>query len=101
VNFVTVGKTGQNDLQQIPRAAGGRRGRTADRHGSTPHDGLDLAARTWKRHRAEIRALFGYREATVADAEVLEDWLRDQAATVGTVPDHLVARLKARRGELP
>jgi len=68
--------------------------------GATPHDGLDLAARTWKRHRAEIRALFGYREATVADAEALEDWLRDQAATVGTVPDHLVARLEARCREL-
>lgn len=66
--------------------------------GATPYDGLDLAARTWKRHRAEIRALFGYRETTVADA--LEDWLRDQAATVGTVPDHLVARLEARCREL-
>ncbi len=68
--------------------------------GATPHDGLDLAARTWKRHRAEIRSLFGYREATVADAEALEDWLRDQAATVGAVPDHLVARLEARCREL-
>src|SRR3954470_15400686 len=67
---------------------------------ATPHDGFDLAARTWKRHRAEIRALFGYREATVADAEALEDWLRDQAATVGAVPDHLVARLEARCREL-
>jgi hypothetical protein len=64
------------------------------------HDGLDLAARTWKRHRAEIRALFGYREATVADAKALEDWLRDQAAVVGAVPDHLVARLEARCREL-
>lgn len=68
--------------------------------GATPHDGLDPAARTWKRHRAEIRALFGYHEATVAAAEALEDWLRDQAATVGTVPDHLVARLEARCREL-
>src|SRR3954463_9362895 len=64
--------------------------------GATPHDGVDLAARTWKRHRAEIRALFGYREATVADAKALEDGLRDQAATVGAVPDRLVARLEAR-----
>jgi len=67
---------------------------------ATSHDGLDLAARTWKRHRAEIRALFGYREATVADAEALEDWLRDQAAVVGAVPDHLVTRLEARCREL-
>ncbi|MBV8557523.1 MAG: Tn3 family transposase, partial [Planctomycetaceae bacterium] len=47
-----------------------------------------------------IRALFGYREATVADAEALEDWLRDQAVTVGAVPDLLVARLEARCREL-
>jgi hypothetical protein len=61
---------------------------------------LNLSGRTVERHRAEIRALFGYREATVADAEALEDWLRDQAATVGAVPDHLVARLEARCREL-
>ena len=67
---------------------------------TTPHDGFDLAARTWKRHRAEIRALFGYREATVADAEALEDWLRDQAAVVGAVTDHLVVQLEARCREL-
>jgi hypothetical protein len=67
---------------------------------AAPHDGFDLATRTGKRHRAEIRALFGYREATVADAEALEDWLRDQAAMVGAVSDHLVARLEARCREL-
>lgn len=61
---------------------------------------LNLSGRTTERHRAEIRALFGYREATVADAEALEAWLRDQAATVGAVPDHLVARLEARCREL-
>ena len=44
--------------------------------------------------------LFGYRETTVADAEALEAWLRDQAAVVGAVPDHLVARLKGRCREL-
>ena len=33
---------------------------------------LNLSGRTAERHRAEIRALFGYREATVADAETLE-----------------------------
>ena len=64
------------------------------------HDGFNTAARTWKRHRAEIRALFGYREATVADAEALEEWLRDQAAVVGAVPDHLAARLEARCREI-
>ena len=63
-------------------------------------DALNLSGRTAERHRAEIRALFGYREATVADAKSLEDWLRDQAAVVGAVPDHLVARLEARCREL-
>jgi hypothetical protein len=61
---------------------------------------LNLSGRTAERHRAEIRTLFGYREATVADAEALEDWLRDQAAVVGAVPDHLTARLEARCREL-
>ena len=61
---------------------------------------LNLSGRTAERHRAEIRALFGYREATVADAEALEDWLRGQAVVVGTVPDHLVARLEVRCREL-
>jgi len=65
-----------------------------------PQDGSDLAARTWKRHRAEIRALFGYREPTVADAKALEEWLQDQAAVVGAVADHLAARLEARCREM-
>ena len=70
-------------------------------HVPAPEDhALSLSGRTAERHRAEIRALFGYREATVADAEALEDWLRDQAAVVGAVPDHLVARLEARCREL-
>jgi hypothetical protein len=38
------------------------------------------AGRTAERHRAEIRALAGFREAAVADAEQLEDWLRDHVA---------------------
>jgi hypothetical protein len=61
---------------------------------------LNLSGRTAERHRAEIHALFGYREATVADAERLEAWLRDQAAMVAAVPDHLVPRLEARCREL-
>jgi Domain of unknown function (DUF4158) len=41
------------------------------------HDWQDTTSRTWKRHRAEIRALLEFREATVADAELLEAWLRN------------------------
>jgi hypothetical protein len=55
-----------------------------------------LAGRTAERHRAEIRALSGFREATVADAALLEDWLRGQVATAGAVPDQLVALLQRR-----
>ena len=51
------------------------------------HNGLNTAACTWKRYRAEIRDLFGYREATAADAEMLSEWLRDQTAVAaGCVP---------------
>lgn len=64
------------------------------------HYGLNKATRTWKRHRAEIRALFGYREATVADAEMLSELLRDQVAVVGGVPEHLTALLDVRCREL-
>ena len=39
-----------------------------------------LAGRTAERHRSEIRALAGFREASVADAARLEDWLRGQVA---------------------
>ena len=59
-----------------------------------------LAGRTAERHRAEIRALAGFREASVADAELLEGWLRDQVAAVGAVPDQLAALLQTRCREL-
>lgn len=54
------------------------------------------ADRTLERQRAEIRALLGFREATVADAEALGAWLRDHA--VAQTRDHgrLVARLEER-----
>jgi len=37
----------------------------------------DLANRTEKRHRAEIRAFFGFREATVADGAMLSELLQN------------------------
>lgn len=40
---------------------------------------FDITDRTLERQRAEIRALFGFREATVADAAALGIWLRDNA----------------------
>jgi hypothetical protein len=59
-----------------------------------------LTGRTAERQRSEIRALTGFREATVADATVLEDWLRGQVAAVGAVPDQLVTLLQSRCREL-
>jgi hypothetical protein len=48
---------------------------TAPAEGAFP-----VAERTAKRLRSEIRARYGFREATVADAEALTEWLRDHAA---------------------
>ena len=38
-----------------------------------------INGRTAERYRAEIRLRFGFREATVNDADMLTDWLRDHA----------------------
>lgn len=61
---------------------------------------FDSVSRTGKRHRTEIRSLFGFREASVADAGSLTAWLCEQAATEGGMPDHLTALLTARCREL-
>ena len=76
--------------------------RVAQQLGVKPSDDdeYDATCRTWKRHRAEIRMLLGFREATVADAEQLESWLRDQVAAAGAAPDQLVALLETRCREL-
>lgn len=59
------------------------------------------AGRTAERLRAEIRHRFGFREATVADAEKLTLWLRDHVAgEVGGEIDPLIARLEAHCREL-
>jgi hypothetical protein len=63
--------------------------------------GLLLAERTAKRLRTEIRARFGFREATVADGETLTAWLRDHvAAEAGGQVEPLIERLEARCREL-
>jgi hypothetical protein len=43
--------------------------------GVPPYDGA--GTRTIKRHRAEIRAFFGFRETSMEDGEALSAWLRD------------------------
>jgi len=60
-----------------------------------------LSGRTAERLRAEIRARFGFREATVADAESLTQWLRDHVAgEVGGEIEPMIERLEARCREL-
>jgi TnpA family transposase len=51
--------------------------------------------RTGKRHRAEIRKIFGFREPTVADAEEMAAWLRDHAVAHNGDPEYLATALKA------
>ena len=64
-------------------------------------DRYDPLQRTWKRARAEIRALFGFREATVADADNLTSWLCDQLiGAIGSEIAPLIERLEARCREL-
>lgn len=61
----------------------------------------NLAERTAKRRRMEIRARFGFREATLADAEALIAWLRHHiAAEAGGQIEPLIERLEARCPEL-
>jgi TnpA family transposase len=68
----------------------------------TPVDGeAFLTGRTAERIRSEIRVRFGFREATVADADALTEWLRDHvAAEAGGQIEPLIARLEARCREL-
>ncbi len=47
--------------------------------GLTSAQTLAGSGRTVERHRADIRTLFGFREASVADGETLTEWLRDHA----------------------
>src|SRR5699024_10271968 len=67
-----------------------------------PNDGeVLLTGRTAERLRAEIREHFGFREATVADADTLAIWLRDHVAgEVGGDIETRIERLEARCREL-
>lgn len=68
----------------------------------TPIDGeAFLSGRTAERLRAEIRVRFGFREATVADADMLTTWLRDHVAgEAGGEIEPMIERLEARCCEL-
>lgn len=70
--------------------------------GPPPIDGeAFLTGRTAERLRAEIRVRFGFREATVADADMLTVWLRDHVAgEAGGEIEPMIERLEARCREL-
>ena len=56
---------------------------------------FDVGDRTLERQRSEIRALFDFREATVADAAALGTWLCDHAVAQSRDHDRLAAELEA------
>ncbi len=88
---------GPSDLESLDIAALARQIEI-----TVPADGGSLLAeRTAKRLRTEIRVRFGFREATVADADALTEWLRDHAAAeAGGEIEAMIERLEARCCEL-
>jgi hypothetical protein len=56
----------------------------------------DWRGRVVKYHRAQIRRLLGFREATVADGEDLVVWLCDHVLDHDNLPDHLIDAALAR-----
>ena len=60
----------------------------------------EVAHRSVRRHRAEIRTLLGFREATVADGEALAEWLRDHAVADNRDIAHLGGILEQRCRDL-
>lgn len=65
----------------------------------------EWSGRTIKRHRAEIRVHFGFRECTVADADELAGWVAggyaQEERRYELVRDALVAELRSRSIEPP
>jgi TnpA family transposase len=59
-------------------------------------EALLVSARTLERHRAEIRAVLGFREATVADGEALTEWLCDHAVADSRDMVELASALERR-----
>ncbi len=60
----------------------------------TPAEAATVRSRTLKRYRAEIRTLLGSREASVADAEALGTWLRDNVVAETRDRERLAVRLE-------
>ena len=68
--------------------------------GLTSAQTLAGSGRTVERHRADIRTLFGFREASVADGETLTAWLRDHAVAETRDPALLAGALEQRCRDL-
>ena len=68
--------------------------------GLTSAQTLAGSGRTVERHRADIRTLFGCREASVADGETLTEWLRDHAVAETRDPALLAGALEQRCRDL-
>ena len=73
--------------------------------GSDVFTSYEWAGRTARYHRAQIREFFGFREATVEDAEALVEWLAQQELVLDTTLEALLAtaydRCRALRLEPP
>ena len=65
----------------------------------------DLAGRTSKAHRAQIRAVLGFRECSVADADAVAEWLVAEVTqverVVERVREHALVRCRVQRIEPP
>jgi TnpA family transposase len=61
---------------------------------------IELTDRTAERHRAEIRSLLGFREAIVADADALTEWLCDHAIADSRDMAELTGALELRCRDL-
>jgi Domain of unknown function (DUF4158) len=72
---------------------------------ASPVGFYEWSGRTVRRHRAEIRAYFGFRECTVADADELAGWLArgyaQEERRYELVRDELLAECRARSIEPP
>ncbi|RZL79655.1 MAG: DUF4158 domain-containing protein [Rhodococcus sp. (in: high G+C Gram-positive bacteria)] len=65
----------------------------------------DFTGRTSKAHRAQIREALGFRECSVADADVVADWLVEHVTQIERsaerVREHVLVRCRAERIEPP
>jgi hypothetical protein len=60
----------------------------------------DWQGRTIKYHRAEIRALWGFRQATIEDCEALMAWLREHVLAHERHPERIQEAALQRFREL-